>query len=98
MRITERSVSVSSLGLCEHCSTLLTFEDMPLEAMNAEWRCPSCQGILSGASFGYDEVDGKQKRTRWVNRRRKWSKIKPTVGFDLGNWSVRVHSISMAFV
>lgn len=97
MKITERCVSVDSLGLCEHCSVLLTLEDMPLEAINAELHCSSCQGVLSGLSFGYDEVDGKPERTRWVNYQKKWCQTRPTADFDLGNWSVRVRHFWTTF-
>jgi len=84
--LTTKTVSLAGLGLCEHCNILITIEDMPVEAMDAEWRCPNCEGILTGKSFGYE--DGKTTKTRWVGKDKQWIKTKPEEDFELGNWFV----------
>lgn len=88
---------VSSLGICEHCQTLLSMQDMPAESISAVWKCPKCKGILSYKSFGY-EITGKddQKRdkynkTRWVGPNGKWSNEKPKEDFNLGDWHVIIN-------
>ena len=55
-------VILDGLGLCEHCGALFTLEDMPTEALDAEWRCSKCNGILSGKSFGYEKIGGEEKK------------------------------------
>ena len=85
----ERIVHPAGLGLCEHCQILLTMEDMPSESMDAEWRCPKCNGILTSKTFGYEELDKeKWERTRWVGKDGKWTNEKPREDFDLGHWHV----------
>jgi hypothetical protein len=84
----ERVVHPAGLGLCEHCGTLMTIADMPSEAMDAEWRCSKCKGILSNKTFGYEEVNGEWKKTKWVGKNGKWSAEKPEGNFDLGRWLV----------
>ena len=87
--IQERIVLQAGLGLCEHCQILLTIEDMPPEAIDAEWRCPKCNGILTNKTFGYEEVGkGDWKKTLWVGKDGKWTKEKPKGNFDLGRWHV----------
>ena len=82
--MTSAVVQVAGLGLCEHCGVLLTIEGLPAEAMDAEWKCPRCKKTLTGKSFGYKEVDGKWKKTRWVGKDGKWVNEKPGGDFDLG--------------
>ena len=84
---TIRMVSLASLGLCEHCGILLTIEDMPMGSMDAIWKCPKCSGVLTGKSFGYEE----NRKTRWVGNDGKWTTVRPTQSFDLGDWHV-VHA------
>ena len=79
-------VHLESLGLCEHCGELLTLESMPLEAMDAIWRCPACNGVLEGESFGYE---GRTK-VRWVGPGKTWVTEKPTKDSELGNLDVFV--------
>jgi hypothetical protein len=76
------------LGLCEHCGLLLSIEDLPIEAMDAEWRCPKCEGILNGQSFGYEGSGQEYRKVLWVGRDGKWTKEKPTEPFDLGSWHI----------
>jgi len=83
-----RTYLLDCLGLCEHCGLLLSIEDLPADAMNAELRCPKCEGILNGESFGYDGNGEKTKKTRWVGPDRNWVKERPTEPFDLGSWHV----------
>ena len=86
-------VLLAGLGLCEHCQTLLTIEGMSADAMDSEWKCPQCEGVLTNESFGYKEDGSKIK---WVGKGKKWTITKPTEDFDLGNWHV-VMSMSTPF-
>jgi len=61
---------------------------MPVEALNAEWRCPKCKGVLTHKSFGYKEIDGEWRKTRWVGEDGQWIGDKPIGGFELGSWFV----------
>lgn len=82
----EVMVQLAGLGLCEHCSVPLSIEGMLAEALDAEWRCPNCSGILSHRSFGYaSEGGGKEK---WVDPDGKWTTTKPVEDFTLGGWCV----------
>ena len=88
---TKKLVSLGGLGLCEHCGTLITIEGMPVEAIDSVWRCPKCEGELSGTSFGYD---GDNKKIKWVGPEGKWTGETPVRDFDIGgNWSVQVEPI-----
>jgi hypothetical protein len=91
-----RTVILASIGLCEHCGTLLSFQDMPFDAMNAEWKCSQCNGILTENTFGYRTVvgeDGKPKgeKVRWVGPDGKWTDQKPTEDFILGTWQILIN-------
>ncbi len=83
-------VSLESLGLCEHCGIPLSDEDMPADAMEADWRCPSCEGLLTNKTFGFEEIEGEWKRTRWVGPEKKWVEERPTDDFALGSWYVLI--------
>ena len=87
---TKRTVGCAALGLCEHCGALLCLEDMPSDALDAEWRCQGCKGVLNGGSFGYQTIDGKPKRVKWVGPGKKWVEQPPAQDFDLGNLYVIV--------
>ena len=87
-----REVQLAGVGLCEHCETLLTLEDMPLEAMNATWSCSACGGELSHKSFGYEHGGLEAQRVRWVGPDGKWTDQQPTVDFQLKHWLVMVPS------
>ncbi|MGC9603588.1 MAG: hypothetical protein ABSF47_03940 [Minisyncoccia bacterium] len=88
----KKVVRIGGLGMCEHCRTLFTIEDFPPEAMNAEWKCPKCKGVLTGKSFGYNS---KSKKVKWVGPGKKWVKAEPKRDFELGNWSVITGRIPM---
>ena len=82
---------LEALGLCEKCGTLLNIEGMPSDSMNANWPCPKCRENTTGASFGYTQVDGEWKKTRWVGRvgdKIEWVTKKPTVDFKIGKQDV----------
>lgn len=86
-----RNINVSSLGLCEHCGTLLTLKDMPRDI---EWRCPNCYGALTNISFGYEKIDGKWEKTRWVGKDKQWTTEKPIGKFKLGNWFIHENTLT----
>jgi hypothetical protein len=79
---------VDSLGLCEHCQTLLSLESMPGDAINGDWKCPSCKGILTHRSFGYESEQGH--KVQWVGPRKKWLSRKPQKDFRIGKLEVAV--------
>jgi hypothetical protein len=87
MKLTTESVSVESIGLCEHCGTLLTIEGMSGDAVGATWFCPAagCGKELTHLSFGYTETG---KKVRWVSSQGKWISSKPRQDFTLGAWFV----------
>ena len=90
--------SLESLGLCEHCGTLLSVEDMSGDSMNAEWHCLNCKGLLSGLSFGYEGEGEKTKKVKWVGPERKWVATRPTEDFVLGNLSVEAVYLPMCSI
>ena len=67
-------VYLATLGICEHCQTLLNMQDMPMDSMDAEWKCSKCKGVLTNKSFGYeitgkkDDGSDKWEKTRWVRQ------------------------------
>jgi hypothetical protein len=87
---TTKTVLLAGLGLCEHCGTLLTIEDMPGDSIDAIWKCPKCEGVLSEKSFGYE----KGKKVLWVGKDGKWANHIPNAPpfdeFVLGTWKVRI--------
>lgn len=86
-----REVSITSLGLCEHCSALLTIEDLPGDATGATWYCPQCKGHLTHSSFGYDRTEQGAKKIRWVGPNGIWVDQRPPEGeFTLGGWLILV--------
>jgi NAD-dependent SIR2 family protein deacetylase len=94
---TDKVVNLESLGLCEHCGALLNIEDLPSDAMNAEWRCPKCKGTITNKTFGYEEVNGVYKKIQWVWKGKKWTQRKPTENFDLNNWHITIKPINYCF-
>jgi len=84
--MTYRVVNIETLGLCEHCSELLTMDGMSAESMNAPWVCPKCRGVLSHLSFGFASEQGG--KVRWVGPDGKWTETRPSEAFDLGSWRV----------
>ena len=85
-----KTVMLAGLGLCEHCGTLITMEDIPGGEMDAEWHCPSCSGVLSHKSFGYESSGDK---IQWVDSDGQWTKEKPTEDFELRGWRVFAQSV-----
>lgn len=79
---------IESLGLCEHCKTLLSLEGMPADAANAEWKCPSCKGVITHRSFGYES--GQGNKVQWVGPGKKWVSKKPEKDFRIGKLEVAV--------
>ncbi len=88
---TKGIVNLVGLGLCEHCGVLISIENMPVEAMDAEWRCPKCDQVITGQSFGYNK---DHKRVRWVGKDEKWTEDKPEEDFDLDGLTVVVNPSS----
>lgn len=79
-----RMVSITHLGLCEHCGVLLNFSDAPAEAVKLGWKCPSCDGVLSHKSFGYEKGPGdKFVQVRWVGPGLQWVDKLPSRIFEL---------------
>lgn len=80
-------VSASSLGKCEHCSTLILIHNMPGGMPNRQWQCPTCGGVLSLVSFGYElkEIKGEPKltKTKWVGENGIWEEAPPEKDFEL---------------
>lgn len=37
--------------ICEHCGAHLSLRGMPMDGLNAEWRCPKCNGIITEESW-----------------------------------------------
>jgi hypothetical protein len=91
---TNRIVCLEGLGLCEHCGVLLALEDFPPEAMDTEWRCLKCKGVLTNKTFGYGEINGVWKKIQWVGKGKKWTQRKPTENFDLNNLHITIEPIS----
>ena len=81
-------VAVAALGLCEHCGVLLNMADMPSDAMDVEWRCPKCDGVIGHLSFGFDRSEKGAKKVKWVGPAGEWQDEKPEEPFDLGNLRV----------
>lgn len=79
------NVSAAALGLCEHCGALLNMCTLPADAVNGEWRCPTCRGVLSHVSFGYDRPEKGAQKVRWVGPDGAWTDQKPVGEFQLGN-------------
>ena len=84
----QRAVHLQGLGLCEHCGTLVTIEDIPENATIAGWKCSRCGGGLSAKTFGFGKPDGVLRKIQWVGINGQWTKIKPTENFSLGGWRV----------
>jgi len=81
-------VLLAALGLCEHCGVLLSLQGMPLEAIDAEWKCPKCNKVINNKSFGYEQSG---KKVKWVGKDGKWTNVKPDEDFKLGNLEVRIN-------
>lgn len=85
-----KAVLLESLGLCEHCNVLISLEEMPAEALDAIWHCPSCNAKLTHCSFGYDRGLQDARKVKWVGSDGQWTDQKPSSDFGIGNWFVLV--------
>lgn len=84
-------VRLAALGLCEGCEASVNMQQLPLDAMDAVWRCGNCNTELTSKSFGYEQDGtGKWNRSRWVGSDGKWTAEKPTQDFTLGRFLVCV--------
>jgi len=83
------TVSLDSVGKCEHCGAIMSIEGFPPEAMSVEWRCPICDGVLTGATFGYEG----DTRTGWVGPDGEWASERPKECFELGRLFVNVYGV-----
>lgn len=83
-----RTVRVASLGLCEHCGALVSIEDLPVDAMDADWRCFACNGLLTHLSFGYDQGAQGAHKEKWVGPSGQWVDERPAEDFHLGSMLV----------
>lgn len=89
-------ISIESLGICERCGEILCMENLPSEAIDAEWHCPGCEGILSHRSFGFASEQGG--RAKWVGPDKKWTTTKPPDDFELGSWYVSVRPLPVYYI
>jgi hypothetical protein len=78
-------VLLEALGLCEHCGAMMSIQNMPADAADADWPCPKCKKKTTHKTFGYENIGGDWKRTKWVGKDGKWTSVKPTEDFPLGN-------------
>lgn len=81
---------IEGLGMCEHCGTVFSIEGLPSDAMNAEWKCRKCNGVLTMKSLGYDDIGRKKGKRCFVGPDRKWKETKPENDFNLGSWRIAV--------
>ncbi len=84
--------TIVTLGLCEHCGMLVSMANMPDDAMDAEWHCPKCSGILGHASFGFDKGTRGAKKIKWVGPDGRWTDEQPKDDFKLGDLYVCIHA------
>ncbi len=61
---------------------------MPVDATDAEWRCPKCEGVLGMKSFGYEGEGDNCEKVRWVGEDGKWTETEPDRDFEIGRWYV----------
>jgi len=81
-----------SLGICEHCKTLISARDWIVALFKKnEWpTCPKCQKKHSHKSFGYEKVDGEWKKMKWVGPGKLWQDKKPIEDFEIEGWYVKI--------
>ncbi len=84
------TVKLEGLGLCEHCSELVTLEGLPSGALNAELKCPQCHKSMGHRSFGYKKASGKGGKVVWVGPKGMWVKKRPAKDFELNGLYVSV--------
>jgi len=83
-----KSVEHTSLGICEHCHEVLSVQNLPNDCFDAPWKCSACGGNLSAKSFGFEKIDGKDVKKKWVGPNGIWTGKPPIKDFVLGNWQV----------
>ena len=81
---------IEALGICEHCGALTSMENLPIEALDAIWKCAKCEKDLTHKSFGFEEVEGKFRKVKWVGPDKKWTSVRPTENFNIGHLLVSV--------
>jgi len=86
-----KPVFIGCLGSCEHCEVVINISDFPAEAMNADWVCLSCGGILTHKSFGYASEKGD--KVKWVGPEGELVDKRPEEDFIFGNLDVCVNPI-----
>lgn len=37
--------------ICEHCGQGMSLENMDMDSLDAEWRCPKCDGVITEESW-----------------------------------------------
>lgn len=87
------SVSVDSLGRCEHddCNRVFCIEGVNGDAMDAPWHCPNCGKAITFKSFGFERDGlGCWQRVRWVSRIGYWINKRPLHPFKLRTFWVTV--------
>ncbi|KPJ55669.1 hypothetical protein AMJ49_06600 [Parcubacteria bacterium DG_74_2] len=83
---------IEALGICEHCGALVSLENLPAEALDAIWKCTKCEKELTSKSFGFEKIKGEFKKTKWVGPGKKWTFVRSTKNFNIGNLLVSVTS------
>jgi hypothetical protein len=76
------NVHIAGVGKCEHCGAIVCIQNLPAEALDAEWKCPKCEGTLTHLSFGYEKPEGGARK--FIGPDREWHNEEPGVEFDLG--------------
>lgn len=94
--MTQERVTLDGLGICEHCNAILSIDGFPADAMDADWKCHKCGGILTHRSFGYAEIEGKWRKVYWVGPEKKWVNQPSANDFDIGNWRIVITSATMS--
>lgn len=89
-------VLLEVLGRCEYCGVLMRMDDMPAEALDAPWLCPSCNKELTHLSFGY--ASGRGGKERWVGPNGQWTNVRPTKDFNLGNLRVVLSPLPVVII
>ena len=70
--ITHITVSIDSMGICEHCETVLTMAPLTNDALDGTWTCLKCDGVLTHKSFGFEQIEGEWKKMKWIDKDGKW--------------------------
>jgi hypothetical protein len=80
----------SELGKCENCGELVFLSRLSENERN-KLVCPHCEFELTGRSFGYTGIPGKDYgKTLWINSDGEWTGQRPTDGFIIAGIGVVV--------